>query len=232
MQRMSLIVWNEVPMQHRYCFEAVSRTLNNICNHEDNSDMFEGIPILLGRDFVQIAPVVPRANQSTTVHISLQSSPLWNQFQILSLTVNIHIQIGFNNIAFAEWLSQISYNLIMYDKLHLLHYIRAYTELTDLIHFVYPLVVLANTSNNFILYTNHCILVFHNDIVNQFNTRILQQVLNIMQVFHAIDICHITEEDLNFAELPAKYLQSLDCSGLPLSCLELKVGCLIMLLRN
>ena len=57
-----IIIWDEVPMQHKYCFEAVSRTLNDIC-HANKHDLFGNIPILLGGDFAQILPVVRRGNR-------------------------------------------------------------------------------------------------------------------------------------------------------------------------
>ena len=31
LQKIDLIIWDEVPMQYKYCFEAVNRTLNDIC---------------------------------------------------------------------------------------------------------------------------------------------------------------------------------------------------------
>ena len=43
-----LIIWDEVPMQHRYCVETVDRTLKDIC---DNINPFEGITVVLGGDF-------------------------------------------------------------------------------------------------------------------------------------------------------------------------------------
>jgi len=86
----NLIIWYEVPMQHRYCFEAVNRTLNNICNASENA-VFGNIPILLGGDFAQIAPVVPHGNRAATIRSSLQSSFLWPHFQILHLTLNMWV---------------------------------------------------------------------------------------------------------------------------------------------
>ena len=76
----SLIIWDEVPMQHRYCFAAVSKTLNDLCNVPDEACIFGNIPILLGGDYAQIAPVVRRGNRATTVHSSLISFELWPRF--------------------------------------------------------------------------------------------------------------------------------------------------------
>ena len=81
-------------MQHRYCFAAVSRTLNDLCNVSDEACIFGNIPILLGGDYAQIAPVVRRGNRATTVRASLISSELWQYFQILHLTVNMRVQPG------------------------------------------------------------------------------------------------------------------------------------------
>jgi len=46
-RKSSLITWDEVPMQHKACFEAVNRTLNDICNVDDQY-VFGGVTILLG----------------------------------------------------------------------------------------------------------------------------------------------------------------------------------------
>ena len=52
-----LIIWDEVPMQHRHCVEAVDRTLQDIY---DNERPFGGITVVLGGDFRQILPVIPK----------------------------------------------------------------------------------------------------------------------------------------------------------------------------
>ena len=56
-QETALIIWDEVPMQHKYCFEAVNRTLNDICGTTGNC-LFGNIPMVLGGDFAQILPVL------------------------------------------------------------------------------------------------------------------------------------------------------------------------------
>ena len=124
-------------MQHYYCFEAVNQTLNDICNTSENA-LFGNIPILLGVDFAQISPVVPRSNRGATIRASLQSSFLWTHFQILHLILNMHVQAGLNYKSFASWLHDISYKPMLIGILSLPSYIQAYTQPEDLIHFVYP----------------------------------------------------------------------------------------------
>ena len=58
-------------MQHKYCFEAIHRTLMDV--RADNT-LFGGLPIVLGRDFAQILPVVQRGNQAAIINACLQQS--------------------------------------------------------------------------------------------------------------------------------------------------------------
>ena len=60
-------------MQHRYCVEAVDRTLQDICG---NGKLFGGITIVLGGDFRQILPVIPRGVHEQIVAASLRRSSL------------------------------------------------------------------------------------------------------------------------------------------------------------
>lgn len=60
MRRAVMIIWDEVPMQHKHCFKAVYRILYNVC--QDFNGMFGKLPAILGRDFVQILPVVKNNN--------------------------------------------------------------------------------------------------------------------------------------------------------------------------
>ena len=69
-RKTSLIIWDEVPMQHKSCFEAVNWTLNDIC-HMSDSCLFGRIPTVLGGDFAQILPVVRRGSRQATVQACL-----------------------------------------------------------------------------------------------------------------------------------------------------------------
>ena len=83
-----LIIWDEVPMQHRHCVEAVNRTLQDI---RDSSQPFGGITVVLGGDFRQILPVIPRGVREQIVAASLRRSVLWKDVHILNLQVNMRL---------------------------------------------------------------------------------------------------------------------------------------------
>ena len=75
-------------MQHKYCFEAVHHTLMDV---RADDALFGGLPIMLGRDFAQILPVVQRGNWAAIVDACLQQSFLWLLLTILHLCRNMRV---------------------------------------------------------------------------------------------------------------------------------------------
>ena len=108
-------------------------------------------------------------------------------------------------------------------------YILAYTQSEDLINFVYLPKILATAWLDIHVIANPCIFIFNNERVNQFHTPVLDNIFGLPQTFYYIDTSDANEEHANFAQYPAEYLQSLNCNGLPLSCLILKVGSAVRL---
>ena len=48
--------------------------------------------MVLGGDFRQILPVIPRGSRSDNVHATINSSYLWGYCQVLTLTKNMRLQ--------------------------------------------------------------------------------------------------------------------------------------------
>ncbi|KAD4981775.1 hypothetical protein E3N88_18446 [Mikania micrantha] len=85
----SLIIWDEAPMNDRKCFESLDRCLRDIL---DNSDTpFGGKSVLLGGDFCQTLPIIPRAAKATILRSSLPRSYLWKFFIVYKLTENMRL---------------------------------------------------------------------------------------------------------------------------------------------
>ena len=59
-----MLIWDEVPMQYHFCFEAVDRMIQNI---RSNNHLFGGLPVIMGGDFAQILPVVRQSTRATIV---------------------------------------------------------------------------------------------------------------------------------------------------------------------
>ena len=93
-------------MQHRHCVEAVDRTLRDICSCEKP---FGGITVVLGGDFRQILPVVPKGLREQIVNASLRRSNIWRDIHVLTLDVNMrldHTEAG--NAHFAKFLMEVT----------------------------------------------------------------------------------------------------------------------------
>jgi hypothetical protein len=65
-----LIIWDEVPIQYKYCFEVVYRLMGDLRSVADDV-LFGGVPVILGGDFAQILPVVLYGSQADTVQACL-----------------------------------------------------------------------------------------------------------------------------------------------------------------
>ena len=82
----TLIIWDEVPMQHRHVIECVDRTLKDLLNVDSS---FGGITILFEGDFRQTLPVVPYGSREQIVGALFVRLNLWRHVQELQLTQNI-----------------------------------------------------------------------------------------------------------------------------------------------
>ncbi|KAG2633546.1 hypothetical protein PVAP13_2NG263703 [Panicum virgatum] len=90
----ALIIWDEAPMTHRRCFEALDRTMRDILSEHNPANAllpFGGMPVVLGRDFRQILPVVRKGSRSTIVAASITNSKLWQHVVLLKLHTNMRL---------------------------------------------------------------------------------------------------------------------------------------------
>ncbi|KAH1249451.1 ATP-dependent DNA helicase pif1 [Glycine max] len=119
----SLIIRDEAPMAHKFCFEALDHSLRDIIKHNSKDNkIFGGKVMVFGGDFWQILPVIPRGSRSDIVNATINSSYLWDHCQILRLTKNMCLQ---NNMqatdqeeiaAFAQWIIDIGDGIIGHEN--------------------------------------------------------------------------------------------------------------------
>lgn len=135
-QKTSLIVWDEAPINHRYCFEALDRTLRDVLSEtRQNSDnlLFGGITFVLGGDFRQTLPVVQNATPRQILRSCIVNSYIWKECTLLQLTKNMRLllqltknmRLKLGNLStsdreelskFVEWLLQ---NLLFLSQINL-----------------------------------------------------------------------------------------------------------------
>ena len=81
----NLIIWDEMPMTHRYCVEALDRTLRDLTKH---NQPFGGKTILFSGDWRQTGPIVKNGSPTDTVDAAFISSQLWNNVIRFKLTMS------------------------------------------------------------------------------------------------------------------------------------------------
>ena len=89
MRDIDLIIWDEVVMCHRYCVEAVERSLRDITMRRE---LFGGKCVLFSGDFRQILPVIQGGSRAQIVHACIRSSALFSRFRVLRLTENMRLR--------------------------------------------------------------------------------------------------------------------------------------------
>ncbi len=93
-RKADLIIWDDAPMMHRRAFEAVDRTLRDLMQLDDAQaidKIFGGKTVVLGEDFRQILPVVPKGGREDIVSASLPRSHLWQHVIIFHLHINMRV---------------------------------------------------------------------------------------------------------------------------------------------
>ena len=103
----------------------------------------------------------------------------------------------------------------------------------SLINNIYPGIhLLPHQSDQY--YSEQTILCSWNDDVDDINNTILEKFPGNRKVFHSADSIPNNHGDGQDGILmyPVEYLNSINCSSLPLAKLTLKIGCPVMILRN
>ncbi|XP_074340699.1 uncharacterized protein LOC141678314 [Apium graveolens] len=111
-----LIIWDEAPMQHRYAFECLDRSLKDITKSVDPARAqmpFEGITMVFGGDFRQILHVIAHGERGDIVSACITRSRLWLICKVFLLTKNMRLDKGNNEAEleklriFAKWVLDI-----------------------------------------------------------------------------------------------------------------------------
>lgn len=88
------MIWDEAPMINKWAFEAFDRTLKDINSSVDpdsSTKPFGGKVVVLGGDFRQILPVIPKGTRADIVMATINSSILWKDCKVLRLTENMRL---------------------------------------------------------------------------------------------------------------------------------------------
>ncbi|XP_015969322.1 uncharacterized protein LOC107492779 [Arachis duranensis] len=245
----SLIIWDEAPMTNKYCFEAVDKSLRDIMKsvrEEFSAKPFGGITTVLGGDFRQILPVIPKGDRQDIIQACIKTSYLWQVCEVHSLQQNMRLKADNLDSAskeqmrhFANWILDIGNGKHCPDSGEAWVTIDPdlMIENTDsgvrsIIENIYQDLEDHVGESNFLV--PRAILTPTNETVDLINDHILERIPAEESIYFSSDsICkadfHVEEQDLLY---PTEFLNTLKFPGFPPHTLRLKKGAAIMLLRN
>jgi len=231
--KVDLIIWDEVPMQDKFCQEAVDLTFRDI---RGNENPFGGVAVVFGGDFQQILPVVVKGTRGEIVGQCLQRSRLWGNIKVLKLKENMRLENSTQEEKdFAQWLLDVGHGqgLNADGNLPLPDHMKCGESVDSLLDTVYPgITVLDPKENNDQYFLERTILNARNDDVDELNDKVLQRLNGPVITFCGADSV-VTERGVDGdVQYPVEYLNTINVSGLPLAKLKLKLGAPIMILRN
>jgi ATP-dependent DNA helicase PIF1 len=182
--------------------------------------------ILLGGDFRQVLPVVPRASRAGIVESCIKRSHLWAIIQQFQLTANMRARD--NEHQFIQYLLDIGNGSSTFGpNNHGLPQDGVWLHTS-----VVPNVIDAVFPTLDAPVTDRAILTTKNESALEINKKVLAKLPGNAREYLSVDtiISDTAEED--YTNFPIEFLNSLTPSGMPRHRLILKSGALIMLLRN
>ncbi|UYV81417.1 hypothetical protein LAZ67_20001143 [Cordylochernes scorpioides] len=220
----NVIIYDEATMAPKDALRCINNLLKEIMQNEKP---FGGKTIVFGGDFRQTLPVVPRGTQAAIVESSIKFHPLWKKFNISKLDNNIRSI----DPEFSAWLLKLGNGELTNDLGLDSDTFEIPSEMVcngDLVKEIYGDKLLPS---DFEQYTDKAILCPRNVDVDDINNRVLD-------ILEGDSITYISSDSIDDAtpedneSYPPEFLNSLNPSGMPLHKLKLKVGAIIMLLRN
>ncbi|XP_071697343.1 uncharacterized protein [Rutidosis leptorrhynchoides] len=254
MHEVRLIIWDEAPMTQRYAFEALDKTLRDILGYKkgiNRSRLFGGMTLLLGGDFRQILPVIPKGKRQEVVQSCINRSDLWKYCQLFKLSRIMRVneytdsgEVDTRKQKFNKWVLDVGDgNLPAKAKEGEDEptWIRIPDEfiiksgdspIEQIVEKIFPNFTQRQADENYL--RERAILTPKNVDAAEINMHMFNKLQGVTTIYKSSDeICKGSTDNIHQEELyPMEFLNSLNFPGMPPHELSLKIGLPVMLLRN
>lgn len=216
LMKAKLLIWDEITLSHVHAVSAVDRFLKDLFKSDE---AFGGITVLFGGDFRQCLPVVKNGTNVDIKEACVKSFKHWSNFVQLRLKTSMRTLP--DERKFQKWLSAIgngNLDFVMVPSENRL------SSVNELIERIFPKLYdpLAYSS---------AILCPRNDTALALNDVVVKRLQGEEKVYRSSDSLEEGSEE-DFRSIPSEVLNSFLPSGMPPHLLRLKVGAIVMLLRN
>ncbi|CAG9815944.1 unnamed protein product [Phaedon cochleariae] len=254
-----IILWDEAPMSPRLAIEAVDRYLRDLMNTPKTP--MGGKIVVFGGDFRQLLPVMPRAHSGQIIRACIKSSYLWPMVRQYRLEKNLRVSNILTTTAvadenqlhlrqkeiqdFAQFLLQIGNDDLPHIKMPIAFtpddlieipsrfVVESINQIVEEIFGAGPIDPLIPQQD----LANKAILCPTNRAVEDVNSLVMSKLTSVSRTYFSVDSFEQLadgeshQQQDNF-HVPEDYLHSIIIAGLPPHELTLKVGSVVMLLRN
>lgn len=223
-RKAKLIILDEATMAPNSAITCIDRLLQDIMQ---NKRAFGGKALVLGGDFRQTLPVIPHGSRSSIVEASLKSNKLWEKIKILTLKNNVRSV----DPLFSDWLLKVGDGSILNDCGLSDDIIQIPTALISNESLIKEISGDSLTPDQISSFAKKAILCPKNTDVDQTNERILGILSGVTTTYLSIDSIDDADNEDN-QNYPLEFLNTLTPSGMPVHKMNLKIGAIVMLLRN
>ncbi|CAF0980251.1 unnamed protein product [Rotaria sordida] len=230
LKSIDLLIWDEAPMAPGTALEIVDLIFQALIGVKIP---FGGKVVVLGSDFRQVLPFIRKGSRCAIIDSTIKKSSVWPLFQTFKLKRNMR---AITDPDFCKWLLDIGDGMIPSPPTPKIQF-----SVEVPISFISNDIVTDIFGDSFTCadvenFSRHSILCPRNEDVRLINERILMNLKNVEEIsFYAIDSVKnddgVEDHDLQ-VNILVEFLNTLNPSGLPPYKLNLKVGCIVMLLRN
>ncbi|XP_071714541.1 uncharacterized protein [Rutidosis leptorrhynchoides] len=241
-------------MTQRYAFEALDKTLRDILGskqEENRGKLFGGMPILLGGNFRQILPVIPKGKRQEVIQSCINISELWKDCQLFTLSRIMRVneytadgQLDTRKHLFNKWILDIGDGKVPAkskegeDEPTWIQIPEEFivksekTPIEDIVNTIFLDFTQRQDDEEYL--RERAILTPRNDDADEINKHMLKRIKGDAMTFKSSDeICKGSTDALEQHQTyPVEFLNKLNFPGVPPHKLKLKIGQPIMLLRN
>jgi len=228
-----IIIWDECVMMHKHAIEALDSFLRKMLS---NPKPFGGKRILFGGDFRQILPIISEASEDKIVWSCFKSSRLWQSVKKMTLLTNVRVK-STGDKELEEWCSFLlkigegktteNKDGISHSIVELPNSIRLAKDLDSLIDLTFGKKMKDALAD-------HAILTPFNDQCKLVNEKCLARLQEEKRTYYSFDAL-LTDDEADThkrrVRVPLELLHSID-DGMPPHILELKVGAIVICIRN
>ena len=227
-KRAQLILWDEITMAPYYALDAIDTFLKELMNEPELP--FGGKIMVFGGDLMQTLPVVKHGDRSAIILQTIKYSRYW--YAVKEHTLDRNMRVNTDATDYAEWLLKIGRGTLTSEQ----------GLNDDLVEIPNECCVSSSLATqifgerlyaeNYENYMQKAILTPKNVDTFKLNDEVLTKLESSLERTYNSADSIINDDAGKFAQVACDYLHSLTPSGMPPHKLHLKVGAVIMLLRN